>query len=42
LQAIWPQALAQANAAAALSTQAVGAVSAMPTLEAVRAWLAQA
>lgn len=41
-QAIWPQALAQANAAAALSTQAVGAVSAMPTLEAVRAWLAQA
>lgn len=35
----WPQALAWANAAAALSTQAQGAVSAMPTSDAVALWL---
>jgi ribokinase len=34
----WPQALASANAAAALSTQGRGAVAAMPTLEQVRRW----
>lgn len=37
----WPQALRTANAAAALSTLAHGAVSAMPTLPAVAQWLAQ-
>jgi ribokinase len=37
----WPQALASANAAAALSTQGRGAVAAMPTLEQVRRWLDQ-
>ena len=36
----WPAALACANAAAALSTQAHGAVSAMPDLATVRQWLA--
>jgi len=34
----WPEALASANAAAALSTQGRGAVAAMPTLEQVRRW----
>jgi ribokinase len=37
----WPAALACANAAAALSTRAHGAVSAMPSRETVRNWLAQ-
>lgn len=36
----WPSALACANAAAALSTRAHGAVSAMPDLATVRQWLA--
>lgn len=38
-QVPWQQALAWANAAAALSTQAQGAVSAMPTLDEVATWL---
>jgi ribokinase len=38
----WPQALASANAAAALSTQGRGAVAAMPTLEQVRRWRSRA
>ncbi len=38
----WPQALASANAAAALSTQGRGAVAAMPTLEQVRHWRSRA
>ena len=37
----WPQALASANAAAALSTQGRGAVAAMPSLAQVQHWLAQ-
>ncbi len=35
----WPEALKWANAAAALSTQAHGAVTAMPSREQVQAWL---
>jgi ribokinase len=38
-QAPWPEALAWANAAAALSTQASGAVTAMPSRAAVQDWL---
>ena len=37
----WPQALASANAAAALSTQGRGAVAAMPSLAQVQRWLDQ-
>jgi len=40
-QTPWPQALRWANAAAALSTQAHGAVTAMPTQSRVQAWLQQ-
>ncbi len=39
-QSPWPQALQWANAAAALSTQAHGAVTAMPSHARVQAWLA--
>lgn len=35
----WPEAIRWANAAAALSTQARGAVTAMPTADHVQAWL---
>ena len=35
----WPEAIRWANAAAALSTQAGGAVTAMPTADHVQAWL---
>lgn len=38
-QCSWPQALRWANAAAALSTQAQGAVTAMPARSQVQAWL---
>jgi ribokinase len=38
-QTPWPEALRWANAAAALSTQAHGAVTAMPTAAQVQAWL---
>jgi ribokinase len=38
-QSPWPQALRWANAAAALSTQAQGAVTAMPARSQVQAWL---
>lgn len=38
-QSPWPQALRWANAAAALSTQARGAVTAMPARSQVQAWL---
>jgi ribokinase len=38
-QTPWPEALLWANAAAALSTQAHGAVTAMPTAKQVRDWL---
>ena len=38
-QTPWHDALSWANAAAALSTQAQGAVSAMPTLKEVATWL---
>lgn len=38
---VWPQALAMANAAAALSTQARGAVTAMPGLQMTHSWLQQ-
>jgi ribokinase len=38
-QSPWPQALRWANAAAALSTQAQGAVTAMPARAQVQAWL---
>ena len=41
-QTPWPEALRWANAAAALSTQAHGAVTAMPTAAQVQAWLEQA
>jgi len=41
-QTPWPEALRWANAAAALSTQAHGAVTAMPTAAQVRTWLALA
>lgn len=37
----WPQALASANAAAALSTQGRGAVATMPSLAQVQRWLDQ-
>ncbi len=37
----WPEALSLANAAAAMSTQAQGAVSAMPSRDQVQAWLAR-
>ena len=40
-QTPWPEALRWANAAAALSTQAHGAVTAMPTAAQVQAWLQQ-
>ena len=38
-QSPWPQALQWANAAAGLSTQAQGAVTAMPSYGQVQAWL---
>ena len=41
-QSPWPQALRWANAAAALSTQAQGAVTAMPARSQVQAWLSPA
>ena len=41
-QSPWPQALRWANAAAALSTQARGAVKAMPARSQVQAWLSPA
>ena len=41
-QSPWPQALRWANAAAALSTQARGAVTAMPARSQVQAWLSPA
>ena len=40
-QTPWPEALRWANAAAALSTQAHGAVTAMPSHASVQSWLAQ-
>ena len=41
-QTPWPEALVWANAAAALSTQASGAVTAMPSRAAVQNWLSKA